>query len=101
MIYVRLLKYLSGCSETAIILDLGSSVPSSNLGTPTKNLIFFECRDSNSQKGGRGNWVFPRVGNYSKPRVLKERSDEFLIRHPDKKFIFFECRQNEIMEAIV
>ncbi len=29
-------------------------------------------------KGGRGNWVFPRVGNYSKPRVLKEeRSDDW------------------------
>lgn len=26
------------------------------------------------QKGGRGNWVFPRVGNYSKPWVLKERA---------------------------
>jgi hypothetical protein len=28
-----------------------------------------------SDKGGRGNWVFPRVGNYSKPRVLKERAE--------------------------
>jgi len=26
-------------------------------------------------RGGRGDWVSPRVGNYSKPRVLKERSD--------------------------
>src|SRR3989344_9216403 len=26
-------------------------------------------------RGGRGDWVSPRVGNYSKPRVLKERGD--------------------------
>ncbi len=29
----------SGCSETAIIHDLGSCVPSSNLGTPTKTRL--------------------------------------------------------------
>lgn len=32
---------ISGCSETAIILDLGSSVPSSNLGTPTRPKVFW------------------------------------------------------------
>ena len=26
-----------------------------------------------NHRGGRGDWVSPRVGNYSKPRVLKER----------------------------
>jgi ubiquinone/menaquinone biosynthesis C-methylase UbiE len=41
--HVRLAWYLkiaSGCSETAIIHDLGSCVPSSNLGTPTEFLKF-------------------------------------------------------------
>ena len=46
-------------------------------------------------KGGRGNWVFPRVGNYSKPRVLKERvvratgSSEADSRWVHKKHISF------------
>ena len=40
-IYAKLpsvILVISGCSETAIIHDLGSCVPSSNLGTPTKSM---------------------------------------------------------------
>ena len=45
------------------------------------NGSFRHCR----HRRGRGDWVSPRVGNYSKPRVLKERSDKAL----EEEIIYF------------
>jgi hypothetical protein len=35
--------------------------------------VFLFILGSEPDRGGRGDWVSPRVGNYSKQRVLKER----------------------------